>query len=435
MTASDLASFNHELLTIGLKQFKTQQQVADVERDKGDAVKISTKDPKAIEGWYENKLNDFKSINGREPSLAEEIKLASEIRRPVKSLNDKVKNSILNGDVNNGMDAMIALANAKGRDLEALSGVGKEANAKALKFNKFLQAGNNAGDAWLKTNENFGDLSPQEKDGLDAKWNDDTKNDGNFDISTSEKKQEKAAEALDFPTGEMPAGLPLIWEQELKTNFHAARGDWDIANKMTKDTFDKAWGVEDGKVKYLPASKFIPNYPLAEPFIKNQLIEGFKGMAAEYKELYDNDKLQDFYYELDVKEVEPEGKFEYAYKGGSFGITRGGDIHVKKIYRDGTVQKGILEYEADNRSLLPEQGMVPNYYVGMNINGVTLPFKSPKNQYQPLRYQPDFSEELQEEFSKNKRHLLDMLIQKESDYPLKKAIRKIDKEMENPYGY
>ena len=435
MTEKDASDIDFQIAKVNKKAFEKQAEIEYVEANKGDSVKMSTVSNEALDNWHESKIDSFKKLNDREPSLPEQIDLASDIRRPIPSLNKKMNNSILNGDVTNAIDAMEAFNNASGRKREALSGVSKEAEAQSLKFGKLQTAGNTPGDAYLKTKENFANLTPQMQEALEDKWQTETAARSRHDFSNFEKAASQAAKAFGYSAKSIDSSFPGLYEQELKANFKAARGDWDIAEDMTKQTINRAWGDDgDGNLVYLPPQKYIPDYQYGKEFVQNQLLESTKAMAAEYKELYDEHKEQPFYYELDVKEAPTENKFESQYKGGHFGITRGGDIHIKKIWRNGDVQKGTVVMRADQGSLLPQTGTVPNYYVGMEINGIQLPFRVPKNQYEPMRYVPDFRPQLLEEFKKQMKGMVSFAVSEEEDAPIKKEIQKAEEDARLPPG-
>ena len=365
---------------------------------------LNTKKPEQINNWFQAQVKAATDSNGGQaPSLKEQVAIGSTLHIPIPELNKKINNSILNGGPSSSVDAMLAYSNAKGREINALSGVGAEASAKAENFNNHLLAGNDIENAYGRVNEQF--LTPAVKEGLDDKWKDITKDRGDFDISDSAKLTNKVQESLELQGLPLPIQLPVLWEQEIRKNFDAARGEMETAQILTKRTMSKNWGKSkangEEEVFFRPPERNLKDYPLASQFVQNQMLTGFEQMAADTKRLYDEPgSQQPFYYEADVEKVEVEQFNDASYKGGKWGFTRGGTIPIKRVWRTGEVQKGLLKIQGDVRALLPLPGEKDSYLMAMEVNGVNLPLADSRSNFEAFRYYPDYSQKLQDQFTK-----------------------------------
>jgi len=63
-----------------------------------------------------------------------------------------------------------------------------------------------------------------------------------------------------------------------------------------------------------------------------------------------------------------------------------------------------------------------------------LPFRVPKNQYEPMRYVPDFRPQLLEEFKKQMKGMVSFAVSEEEDAPIKKEIQKAEEDARLPPG-
>lgn len=458
MTESDSIEFDAQLSKLSRQKAVITQGIDYVSANKDNASKLSLAPSGAVDAWFDNQIQDYMKLNdGDVPSLREQVSMAANIRTSVPKLNKQIESAILKGNVQQSMDAMIVYNDPTLS--KALDDVGKEAEAKALKYFDYLQAGNTSDEAWAKLNYEAQNKKPGEKERIEEDWKDLTSNKGERDLSDSSKRLSQVAKALNYPKEDIPAGLDVVWQKEMKKNYTYS-GDWDRAAAMTKKTFDRTYGYSHAngrkELMYMPPEKFIPNYPLGSNYVQQQVSQGFEQIASQYKKLYDENKEQDFYYEADksVSIIRPKesggdefyspqkpGEEDYAIKENPY---EKGEIKAKKIYRDGSVKKGTIVIQADNRTLLPENGMVPNYYVGFEYESADVvdALRDPSNQMNPVRYQPDFApieKQIYEDRKKLKIDALNFTIEQENEYLRQQGLSLYERWAEtmddNPYGY
>ena len=387
---------------------------------------------------YQSQLNDkqfAKQFNqlvrnaesrmGLEPGampIAQQLELSQEIPRTNNVLAKQFNNDLKGGSPQRFHDAAMAYSNPNNKNNLTLLGVDKDAQARAYKYENKIAAGHNPEIAYQMVNEDFANLSPQQLEAREQKFTELTKKNSDYDMSTFDNTLKLCAKNLDFPKAQFPEELPLIWKNEVEDNFKRTN-DMDSAMRMANKSIKDIYGIRKDRVMKLPPERYIQNYPLAESYIDNQIFDSAKEVFKEYKDIYDKHKEQDYYYEFDVKEVGSTNILEAKYQENRYmNLYKGGPIKARKIYRNGEIQKGIIDIQADSRSLRPQDGNIPNYYVGFITEQSALPLKDPRNQFSPLRYKPDFTnlntemKRLEEEDLDLKRHSIEYVKQRNIDY-------------------
>lgn len=433
MGPHNAAALELKIVENNFKQLKKDESYNQFIQNKADA-NYHAENPKKedFEENFKRLVATTEQAKGMDPGtmpLVQQIQLSQDIPRANPLLSRKVENAIAGGAPAQAIDAMLSMTNPTFTNKNTLSGVNKDAVAKALKYDAFLAAGNTAGEAYLKTQEQYANLGPKEREDLDQQFKDLTKFKGEHDISTSDNLDAEAAETLGFERGDMPAGLGLIWKASMEDNFRRSgkNGSWDQAAKMTKAEMTRVWGYSNvngrRELMYLPPEKFVENYGLASGFIKNQLYVSFLDTEKKYKELYDNNPEQDFYYKSDIHETGTNNILEEQYTS-EYGWSPSKEIKAKKIWRNGEEQDITIVIAADQRAARPEDAGLPNYFVGERIGNNIYSLRDTTNQRNPVRFHPDFNlvnKEIQKIQKNNKRAALNFLIEYEEKKNYKKT--------------
>lgn len=369
--------------------------------------KMSQYTDKEVNSVYERQVALAEQSMGVEPGdlpLSQQAMIAQEIKAPVSSLADKIDSRLLAGDAQSAAEAAQIVSTLNKNNPIALSGLLKESKALALSIDDAIKNGMDPQIAVELKRQRILGVDEKVIEEREKKYNELTKGPraGRLNFQDSNKAISYVADSLGFSKGKIPVGLATEF-LNMQKDLYVVYGDFNEATKATKEVFDRTYGETNinGKdeVMFAPIEKFLPYGTNAKQFVKNQFISEFKDIEAASKQMFEKGGSP-YHYELTDEKSDR--------------------VKIKQVFRNGEVKEGYLIINADRKTTIPEDGTMPSYWLGIDINGVKTGIIDPRNQ-SSVRIKPDVDKYVRQTQEK---------IQQEEEKALESGRKEIEKRKE-----
>lgn len=410
-------------------QQKDNANYAAIKKNANNVAFLSNVENKDLNTYLATASAQQAQMTGRPDDIFNKIDVASGVKAKFPMITDAAS-AILHGgapqDVVKLMDAIIRTEDPENLNRNPFTFAGLSTKDRALvkNFQNRVLARNQPDQAYLDAKEAVFNVLPAELDARKLRFVENTRKNGSYDLSSLENLNKRAIQAIGLPKGlKVPPGLGLVFRRELEANNDAAV-EWEDAVKMTGDKLRDVYGVSringQDEIMFLPPEMYVPGGLATSDIMHVQALSQVKtnidAIRTRYNESLLNKKGAQlpFYYEIETNYVDKESLTAKApsqtsayydlitgtvnepdirirditQEAQKVGEPNLGDIRVTKIFSDGTKQVGKLIIQADDRTA-PAAGQMPNYYLGIEVNGVQSPILDPANPGKALRYIPD----------------------------------------------
>lgn len=374
MTEKDKLIADYRVAKINGRNFVDSNLIDYINKNKGNAVKLSNIDEKGFDAWYKDSVNKTAQLLGKEPdslSFEEKTGIIEGLKSPVPAFHNELESAIKNGDITQANDAAAAIAYLQDENPSALRDFDKESINVGGLFRNYTQNPNvQPEEALEKARLEVASIDPTIKQMRLKRYDDFVKDKGYANLT---KLNKHIASELDIKnknvTDDLAGSYLSRMRNEILSNGDAKLSEKNVISEM-KQIYQKT--NINGK--------------------EQLMINAPERSMSEYGFYQDNDKARA------VKDMVNQNK-EYQFKFNELEWEgeepdTSGDMFLKKLYKgdlkikvDGVPRKIVIQ--DDVFSLLSPDSK-PSWPIAYeDNNGIAIPLMDPNNPGEQYRWEAD----------------------------------------------